>query len=75
MSLNNNNTDIDKFDDVDEPIWDIHTVVTPSPLADLSVEQIKEICNHKRRLKRIEAIKKIMLAAIASLPIIIAMLR
>lgn len=69
------NPDIDKFDDVDEPVWDINSVVTPSPVKELTPEQIKAICDHKRRVKRIEAIKKVALAAIASLPVVIAMLR
>lgn len=69
-----NEVDIDKFDDVDEPAWDIHCLVEKSPLKDVSAEQLKIICDHKRRLKRIEAMKKVLLAVVASLPTIIVIL-
>lgn len=67
--------DIDKFDDVDSPAWDIPSLVNPSDLKDVDKEKLEIIAMHKRKIKLIEAVKKIILAVISSIPIIIAMLR
>jgi len=66
--------DIDKFDDT-QINWTAINVVTPSPMKDVEADKLKVLCDHERRLRRIEAFKKVLLAVIASIPIIIAMLR
>lgn len=66
--------DTDKFDDVDEPIWDVHTILNKSDVKDVDKEKLCVLCDHKRKMKQIEAFKKIMLALIAAIPTILVLL-
>lgn len=75
MAFTGDSPDTDKFDDVDEPIWDVHTILNRSELKDVDKDKLCVLCDHKRRMKTIEAVKKIVLALIAAIPTILVMVR
>lgn len=75
MAFSGESPDTDKFDDVDEPVWDVHNILEKSELKDVDKEKLLVLCEHKRKMKRLEAMKKIILALIAATPTILVMIR